>query len=137
VLKGFHKDAHPMAMMTGAVAALSGLYHEGLDVENPEHRKLAATRLIAKMPTIAAACYRYGKGDRPVAADKQTKSVGRFLTQMFADGDGSYQASPVVIKALRLLFIVHADHEQNASASTVSLVGSTGANPYASVAAGI
>ncbi len=131
-LHGFGKDAHPMAMLTGTVASLAALYHKGLDIENPEHRKLAATRLIAKMPTLAAACYRHGKGEKAVASDNP-KFVERFLEQMF----GKETVNPVVAKALDLLFILHADHEQNASASTVRLVGSTGANPYASVAAGI
>ncbi|HET7268828.1 MAG TPA: citrate synthase [Oleiagrimonas sp.] len=135
ILSGFDKNAHPMAMMTAAVAALSAQYHEGLDVENAEDRKLAATRLIAKMPTIAAACYRHAKGEK-VPETSEAKFVERFLTQMFATGS-DYKVNPVVAKALDLLFILHADHEQNASASTVRLVGSTGANPYASVAAGI
>ncbi|HEX7339194.1 MAG TPA: citrate synthase [Rhodanobacteraceae bacterium] len=135
VLSGFDKDAHPMAMLTGAVAALAGQFHEGLDIENPAHRKLAATRLIAKMPTLAAACFRHAKGEKLPATD-EPKFVERFLTHMFAK-DASYKVNPVVAKALELLFILHADHEQNASASTVRLVGSTGADPYASVAAGI
>ncbi len=135
-LAGFHKDAHPMAMMTGAVAALAGLYHEGFDVEDATQRKQAATRLIAKMPTIAAACYRYAKGESVRRDEAEPEFVARFLKQMFASGD-DYRINPVIAKALNLLFILHADHEQNASASTVRLVGSTGANPYASVAAGI
>src|SRR5699024_3923144 len=113
-----------------------GLYHEGFDIEDAGQRKQAATRLIAKMPTLAAACYRYARGESISHAEDEPEFVARFLKQMFAV-DGSYQASPVVAKALDLLFILHADHEQNASASTVRLVGSTGANPYASVAAGI
>src|SRR5699024_6457619 len=124
ILSGFDKNAHPMAMMTAAVASLSAQYHEGLDVENAGDRKLAATRLIAKMPTIAAACYRHAKGEK-TPETSESRLVERFLTQMFSTGS-DYKVNPVVAKALDLLFILHADHEQNASASTVRLVGSTG-----------
>ncbi|HEX7342460.1 MAG TPA: citrate synthase [Rhodanobacteraceae bacterium] len=136
-LTGFARNGHPMAMMAGAVAALAAAYHEGLDVEDADQRKLAAIRLIAKMPTLAAACHRYAKGDSLGKPDTNKPFVERFLGQMFGTGDAQAKVSPVVAKALDLLFILHADHEQNASASTVRLVGSTGANPYASVSAGI
>ncbi len=136
-LRGFRYDAHPMAMLCGAIASLSAFYHEDLDIEDPEQRKLAAIRLIAKMPTIAAACYRYSIG-WPIRFPRNNLDyVDRFLHMMFEVPSEPLELNPVTAKALDLLFILHADHEQNASTSTVRLVGSTGANPYASVAAGI
>jgi citrate synthase len=136
-ITGFHYDAHPMAMMTSVVGSLAAFYHDKLDMENPEHRKLAAIRMIAKMPTIAAACYRHHMG-WPTAYPKNTLNyTERFLDMMFSVPAEKYEVSPIAAKAFDLLFILHADHEQNASTSTVRLVGSTGANPYASVAAGI
>ncbi len=135
--QGFHHDAHPMAMLAAAVASLSAFYHDDLDVDDSADRKLAAIRLIAKMPTIAAACYRYSIG-WPFRYPRNNLSyVDRFLHMMFEVPSEPLELKPVVAKALDLLFILHADHEQNASTSTVRLVGSTGANPYASVAAGI
>jgi len=136
-IAGFHYDAHPMAMMAGAVGSLSAFYHDKMDMENPAHRMLAAKRMIAKMPTIAAACYRHHVGwpsSYPVNSMRYTE---RFLRQMFCVPSQPYEVNPVAAKALNLLFVLHADHEQNASTSTVRLVGSTGADPYASVAAGI
>jgi len=136
-ISGFHYDAHPMAMMAGVVGSLAAFYHDNLDMENPEHRMLAAKRMIAKMPTIAAACYRHHMG-WPTAYPKNSLNyTERFLDMMFSVPAEKYVVSPVAAKAFDLLFILHADHEQNASTSTVRLVGSTGANPYASVAAGI
>ncbi|WP_233843541.1 citrate synthase [Dyella sp. 2HG41-7] len=135
--QGFHHDAHPMAMLAASIASLSAFYHEDLDVENPEDRKLAAIRLIAKMPTIAAACYRYSIGWPFRYPRNNLEYVNRFLHMMFEVPSEPLELSPVCAKALDLLFILHADHEQNASTSTVRLVGSTGANPYASIAAGI
>lgn len=136
-ITGFHYDAHPMAMMTSVVGSLAAFYHDKLDMDNPEHRKLAAIRMIAKMPTIAAACYRHHMG-WPTAYPKNTLNyTERFLDMMFSVPAEKYEVSSVAAKAFDLLFILHADHEQNASTSTVRLVGSTGANPYASVAAGI
>ena len=135
--QGFHHDAHPMAMLAAAVASLSAFYHDDLDVENSADRKLAAIRLIAKMPTIAAACYRYSIGWPFRYPRNNLAYVDRFLHMMFEVPSEPLELKPVVAKALDLLFILHADHEQNASTSTVRLVGSTGANPYASVAAGI
>ncbi|MGS1078023.1 citrate synthase [Pseudoxanthomonas beigongshangi] len=136
-LHGFHYDAHPMAMLAGTVASLSAFYHDTLDLEDPEQRRLAAIRLIAKVPTIAAAAYRYSIG-WPIRYPRNNLDyVNRFLHMMFEVPSEPLELSPVVAKALDLLFILHADHEQNASTSTVRLVGSTGANPYASVAAGI
>ena len=136
-LHGFHHDAHPMAMLCGSIASLSAFYHDTLDMNDPEQRRLAAIRLIAKMPTIAAAAYRYSIG-WPIRYPRNNLDyVTRFLHMMFEVPSEPLDLSPVAAKALDLLFILHADHEQNASTSTVRLVGSTGANPYACVAAGI
>ena len=135
--QGFHHDAHPMAMLAAAVASLSAFYHDKLDVDDPADRKMAAIRLIAKMPTIAAACYRYTIGWPVRYPRNNLEYVTRFLHMMFEVPSEPLELSPVAARALDLLFILHADHEQNASTSTVRLVGSTGANPYASIAAGI
>ena len=136
-LYGFRHDAHPMAMLTGMLGSLASFYHNDLNIEDPEQRRLAAIRLIAKIPTIAAACHRYSIG-WPVRFPRNNHEyVTRFLHMMFEVPSEPLELNPVVAKALDLLFILHADHEQNASTSTVRLVGSTGANPYASVAAGI
>ncbi|RRN58767.1 citrate synthase [Pseudoxanthomonas sp. SGNA-20] len=136
-LQGFNYDAHPMAMLAGTVASLSAFYHDTLDLNDPEQRRLAAIRLLAKMPTLAAAAYRYSIG-WPIRYPRNNLDyVSRFLHMMFEVPSEPLELNPVVAKALDLLFILHADHEQNASTSTVRLVGSTGANPYASVAAGI
>ena len=136
-LHGFHYDAHPMAMLAGTVASLSAFYHDTLDQEDPEQRRLAAIRLLAKMPTLAAAAYRYSIGWPIRYPRNNLEYVDRFLHMMFEVPSEPLELNPVVAKALDLLFILHADHEQNASTSTVRLVGSTGANPYASVAAGV
>jgi citrate synthase len=136
-IKGFHYDAHPMAMMAGVVGSLAAFYHERLDMSDPAARMLAAKRMIAKMPTIAAACYRHHMG-WPVSYPLNSLNyTQRFLHMMFSVPAEEYVVSDVAAKAFDLLFILHADHEQNASTSTVRLVGSTGANPYACVAAGI
>ena len=136
-LQGFNYDAHPMAMLAGSVASLSAFYHDTLDLNDPEQRRLAAIRLLAKMPTLAAAAYRYSIGWPIRYPRNNLEYVDRFLHMMFEVPSEPLEMNPVVAKALDLLFILHADHEQNASTSTVRLVGSTGANPYASVAAGI
>ena len=136
-ISGFHYDAHPMAMMAGVVCSLAAFYHDNMDMENPEHRILAAKRMIAKMPTIAAACYRHHMGWPSAYPKNSLNYTENFLNMMFSVPTENYEISPVAAKAFDLLFILHADHEQNASTSTVRLVGSTGANPYASVAAGI
>jgi citrate synthase len=136
-LQGFNYDAHPMAMLAGSVASLSAFYHDTLDLNDPEQRRLAAIRLLAKMPTLAAAAYRYSIGWPTRYPRNNLEYVDRFLHMMFEVPSEPLEMNPVVAKALDLLFILHADHEQNASTSTVRLVGSTGANPYASVAAGI
>ncbi len=136
-ISGFHFDAHPMAMMAGVVGSLAAFYHAKLDMNNPVERKLAAMRMIAKMPTLAAACYRHYMGWPSAYPLNNLSYTERFLHMMFSVPAESYKVSPVAAKAFDLLFILHADHEQNASTSTVRLVGSTGANPYACVAAGI
>ncbi len=136
-LYGFRHDAHPMAMLTGMLGSLSSFYYNDLDLRDPEQRRLAAIRLIAKVPTIAAACYRYSIG-WPIRYPKNDlEYTTRFLHMMKEVPSGPLELNPIVSKALDLLFILHADHEQNASTSTVRLVGSTGANPYVSVAAGV
>ncbi|MDR7192221.1 citrate synthase [Luteimonas terrae] len=136
-LQGFRHDAHPMAMLAASVASMSAFYHDTLDLQDPEQRRLAAIRLIAKVPTLAAAAYRYSVG-QPIRYPRNSLGyVDRFLHMMFEVPSEPLELNPVVAKAMDLLFILHADHEQNASTSTVRLVGSTGANPYASVAAGI
>jgi len=136
-LNGFHYDAHPMAMLCGSVSVLSAFYHDTLNISDPEQRRLAAIRLIAKMPTLAAAAFRFSIGWPIRYPRNNLEYVTRFLHMMFEVPSEPLQLSPVAAKALDLLFILHADHEQNASTSTVRLVGSTGANPYACVAAGI
>ncbi|AKC86091.1 citrate synthase [Pseudoxanthomonas suwonensis] len=136
-LQGFNYDAHPMAMLAGTVASLSAFYHDTLDLNDPEQRRQAAIRLIAKVPTLAAACYRYSIGWPSRYPRNNLDYVSRFLHMMFEVPSEPLELNPVVAKALDLLFILHADHEQNASTSTVRLVGSTGANPYACIAAGI
>ena len=136
-LSGFHYDAHPMAVLSASVASLSAFYHDTLDINDPEQRRLAAIRLLAKMPTIAAAAYRSSIGWPIRYPRNNLEYVTRFLHMMFEVPSEPLEMNPVVAKALDLLFILHADHEQNASTSTVRLVGSTGANPYACVAAGI
>jgi citrate synthase len=136
-LSGFRHDAHPMAMMTGMIGSLAAFYHDTLDMDDPEQRRLAAIRLIAKVPTIAAACYRYSIGWPVRYPRNNLEYCTRFLHMMFEVPSEPLELPPVAAKALDLLFILHADHEQNASTSTVRLVGSTGANPYACVAAGI
>ncbi len=136
-ISGFHYDAHPMAMMAGVVGSLAAFYHDRMDMNNPEHRMLAAHRMIAKIPTIAAACFRHHMGWPTAYPQNELGFCERFLHMMFSVPAERYNVSPAAARALDLLFILHADHEQNASTSTVRLVGSTGANPYACVAAGI
>jgi citrate synthase len=136
-MQGFHYDAHPMAMLCGVIGSLAGFYHDTLNIDDPEHRRLAAIRLIAKMPTIAAAAYRYTIGWPIRFPRNNLEYCQRFLHMMFEVPSEPLSLKPVAAKALDLLFILHADHEQNASTSTVRMVGSTGANPYACVSAGI
>jgi citrate synthase len=136
-LNGFRHDAHPMAMLCGVVGSMAAFYHDTLDMDDPDQRRMAAIRLLAKVPTIAAACYRYSIGWPVRYPRNNLEYVTRFLHMMFEVPSEPLNLPPVAAKALDLLFILHADHEQNASTSTVRLVGSTGANPYACVAAGI
>lgn len=136
-VEGFHHDAHPMAMMMGMLGSMASFYHNNLDYEDPEQRRLAAVRLIAKVPTIAALCYRHRIGWPSAYPRNNLEYVDRFLHNMFEVPSEPLELNPVAAKALDLLFILHADHEQNASTSTVRLVGSTGANPYACVASGV
>ena len=139
---GFHYDAHPMAMMVGVVGSLSAFYHSELNMADPEHRRISAMRMLAKMPTIAAASYRHSVGYPFVYPRLDLEYCENFLNMMFSLPsqkfiDQQHYIDPVAVKALNLLFILHADHEQNASTSTVRLASSTGANPYACIAAGI
>ena len=136
-ISGFHYDAHPMAMMAGVVGSLAAFYHDKMDMSDPEHRVLAAKRMIAKMPTIAAACYRHHMGRPAAYPNNELTYTENFLEMMFSVPAEKYIIDPVAAKAIDLQYILHADHEQNASTSTVRLVGSTGANPYACVSAGI
>ena len=136
-VEGFRYDAHPMAMLMGMLGSMASFYHNDHDYEDPEQRRLAAIRLIAKVPTIAALCYRHRIGWPSAYPRNDLEYVNRFLHMMFEVPSEPLHMSPVAAKALDLLFILHADHEQNASTSTVRLVGSTGANPYACTAAGV
>ncbi|MDP1540378.1 MAG: citrate synthase [Moraxellaceae bacterium] len=135
---GFRRDAHPMAIMCGVVGALSAFYHDGLDVNDTKHREITAIRLIAKIPTIAAMSYKYSSGQPFVYPRNDLNYAENFLHMMFSvPADPDYKVNPVLAKAMDRIFTLHADHEQNASTSTVRLAGSTGANPYACIAAGI
>ncbi len=134
---GFRRDAHPMAIMMGTVGALSAFYHDTLDITNPQHRLSSALRLIAKMPTIAAMCYKYSIGQPFISPQNRMGYAENFLHMLFATSCEDTTPDPVLAKALDRIFILHADHEQNASTSTVRLAGSTGANPFACIAAGI
>lgn len=134
---GFRRDAHPMAIMVGVVGALSAFYHDTLDITNPEHRTISALRLIAKMPTIAAMCHKYSIGQPFMPPQNQLSYAENFLYMMFGTPCEEYKPNPTLARALDRIFILHADHEQNASTSTVRLAGSTGANPFACISAGI
>jgi len=135
--RGFRRDAHPMAIMCGAVGALSAFYHDSTDITDPIQRMIASHRLIAKMPTIAAMAYQYSVG-RPFLYPQNSLSyTGNFLRMTFGNPAEPYEINPIVEKAMDKIFILHADHEQNASTSTVRLAGSSGANPFACIAAGI
>ena len=135
--RGFRRDAHPMAIMCGVVGALSAFYHDSTDIADPDHRRISSHRLIAKMPTIAAAAYKYSVGQPFVYPDNSLSYTGNFLRMTFGVPAEKYEVNPVVERALDRIFILHADHEQNASTSTVRLAGSSGANPFACIAAGI
>ena len=135
--QGFRYDSHPMAMMAGVVASLSAFYHETLDIDNPGHRSDAAQRMIAKVATIAAASYKRNIGEPFMYPQNDLHYCENLLHMMFATPCGPYVCDPVAVRALNILFILHADHEQNASTSTVRLAASSGANPYACIAAGV
>jgi len=134
---GFRRDAHPMAVMVGVVGALSAFYHDSLDINNPEHREISAMRLIAKVPTIAAMAYKYNTGEPFMYPKNSFGYVENFMYMMFGTPCEDYMPNPVLVRALERIFILHADHEQNASTATVRLAGSSGANPFACVASGI
>lgn len=134
---GFRRDAHPMAIMCGVVGALSSFYHDSLDIDNEHHREVCAYRLIAKMPTIAAMCFKYSNGQPFIYPRNDLSYAGNFLQMMFGTPCEEYQVNPVLEKAMDRIFVLHADHEQNASTSTVRLAGSSGANPFACIASGI
>jgi len=135
--KGFPKNAHPMAMLVGVVGALSAFYHDDLDIDDPAHRKLAAHRLIAKMPTLAAMCYKHSVGQPFMYPQNNMGFSENFLHMMFGTPCEAPKVSPTLAKAMDTIFLLHADHEQNASTSTVRLAGSSGANPYACISSGI
>ena len=134
---GFRRDAHPMAIMCGVVGALSAFYHDSLEIADEQHRQVAAFRLIAKMPTLAAMCYKYSLGQPFMYPRNDLDYAENFLYMMFGVPCEDYVVNPVLADAMDKIFILHADHEQNASTSTVRLAGSSGANPFACIAAGI
>jgi citrate synthase len=135
--RGFRRDAHPMAIMCGVVGALSAFYHDSTDITDPQQRMIASHRLIAKMPTIAAMAYKYSVGQPFLYPDNSLSYAGNFLRMTFGVPAEPYEVVPAVERAMDRIFILHADHEQNASTSTVRLAGSSGANPFACIAAGI
>ena len=136
-LRGFRRDAHPMAVLTGLIGALSAFYHDSTDINNPEHRHISAIRLIAKLPTLVSMAYKYGVGQPFMYPQNNLSYAGNFLRMMFGVPCEEYVVNPVLERALDRIFILHADHEQNASTSTVRLCGSSGTNPFAAIAAGV
>ncbi len=135
--QGFRRDAHPMAILVGCVGALSAFYHDSLDIANPEHRHISAIRLIAKMPTLVAGAYKYSMGQPSMYPRNSLSYTANLMHLMFGTPCEEYQPNDVLVRALDRILILHADHEQNASTSTVRLAGSSGANPFACIAAGI
>ena len=135
--QGFHHDAHPMAMVSAVVASMAAFYHDTTDIEDPRHREIFAHRIIAKLPTIAAAAYKHTLGQPFIYPRNDLRYCANMLNMFFAVPCEPYSIDPVAAEAIDLLFILHADHEQNASTSTVRLAGSTGANPYAAISAGV
>jgi citrate synthase len=135
--QGFRRDSHPMAVMVGVVGALSAFYHDSLDINNADHREISAFRLIAKLPTIVAMAYKYNMGQPFMYPKNDLSYTANFMRMMFGVPAEEYQANDVLVRALDRIFILHADHEQNASTSTVRLAGSSGANPFACIASGI
>jgi citrate synthase len=136
-LRGFRRDAHPMAIMTGLVGALSAFYHDSTDINNPVHREIAAIRLIAKMPTLVSMAYKYTQGQPYMYPKNKLSYSANFMQMMFANPCEDYEQNEVLVRAMDRIFILHADHEQNASTSTVRLCGSSGTNPFAAIAAGV
>ncbi len=134
---GFHYNAHPMAIMIGVTGSMSAFYHDSLDIHNARHREISAHRMIAKIPTIAAACFKHNVGEPIMYPRNDLDYCGNFLHMMFSTPCEVYEPNPLAVEAMNLLFILHADHEQNASTSTVRLAGSSGANPFACIASGI
>ena len=134
---GFRRDAHPMAVMTGVVGALSAFYHDAMDFSDAEHRNISFNRLVAKLPTIVAMAYKYNTGAPFMYPDNDLDYTANFMRMMFGSPCEKYVPNPVLVRALDTIFTLHADHEQNASTSTVRLAGSSGANPFACIAAGI
>ncbi|APC10804.1 MULTISPECIES: citrate synthase [Providencia] len=137
MLNGFRRDSHPMAVLCGVTGALAAFYHDALDVNNPRHREITAYRLLSKMPTVAAMCYKYSIGQPFVYPRNELSYAGNFLHMMFSTPCEEYVVNPVLERAMDRILILHADHEQNASTSTVRTAGSSGANPFACIAAGI
>ena len=137
IFRGFRRDAHPMAVMIGVVGSMSAFYFDAMDVYNPQHRLISAYRLLAKVPTIAAWSYKYNTGQPFMYPKNKLSYAENFMHMMFANPCEEYTPNPVLARAFEKILILHADHEQNASTSTVRLVGSSGANPFASIAAGI
>jgi citrate synthase len=135
--RGFRRDAHPMAVMIGVVGSMSAFYFDAMDVYNPQHREISAYRLLAKVPTIAAWSYKYNLGQPFMYPKNKLNYAENFMHMMFATPCDDYEPNPILAKAFEKILILHADHEQNASTSTVRLVGSSGANPFASISAGI
>jgi len=135
--RGFRRDAHPMAIMCGVVGALSAFYHDSLDIDDEHSRDVTAHRLIAKMPTLAAMSHKYSQGQPFMYPRNDLDYAANFLYMMFGTPCEDYEPNPIIAKAMDRIFLLHADHEQNASTSTVRLAGSTGANPFACIAAGI
>jgi citrate synthase len=135
--QGFRRDAHPMAVLVGSVGALSAFYHDSTDISDPQQRLIASIRMIAKMPTLAAMAYKYSIGQPFVYPKNELDYAANFLHMCFAVPTEEHKVNPVLARAMDRIFILHADHEQNASTSTVRLAGSSGANPFACIAAGI
>ncbi|HZV98897.1 MAG TPA: citrate synthase, partial [Methylophilaceae bacterium] len=137
IFRGFRRDAHPMAVMVGVVGSMSAFYHDSLDIRDPQHRQISAYRLLAKVPTIAAWSYKYNLGQPFMYPQNRFNYAQNFMHMMFATPCEEYEPNPILAKAFERILILHADHEQNASTSTVRLVGSSGANPFACISAGI
>ena len=136
-MRGFRRDAHPMAVLVGLTGAMSAFYHGSTDIQNARHREISAIRLIAKMPSLVSMAYKYGKGEPYMYPRNELSYSGNFLRMMFGTPCEDYVVNPVIERAMDRIFILHADHEQNASTSTVRLCGSSGTNPFAAIAAGV